>query len=188
MKEYQDKKSSIYKMSMIAVMTAVTCVLAPMSIPVGTVPISFTNLAIYLSLYLLGWKFGTISYVMYMLIGMIGVPVFSGFSGGLGKLLGPTGGYIFGFIPMAIIAGLVIEKTKNRFLHFAGLVAGTAVAYALGTAWYCVVMNSGVVAALIAHHDVLGSGKQVHHTSLTFVAPVDSYNRCKHIFSCYNNI
>lgn len=148
MKEYQDKKSSIYKMSMIAVMTAVTCVLAPMSIPVGTVPISFTNLAIYLSLYLLGWKFGTISYVMYMLIGMIGVPVFSGFSGGLGKLLGPTGGYIFGFIPMAIIAGIVIEKTSNRVLQFAAMVAGTAVCYAFGTAWFCIVMPSTVMTAL----------------------------------------
>ena len=145
MKEYQDKKSSIYKMSMIAVMTAVTCVLAPMSIPVGTVPISFTNLAIYLSLYLLGWKFGTISYVMYMLIGMIGVPVFSG---GLGKLLGPTGGYIFGFIPMAIIAGIVIEKTSKRVLQFAAMVAGTAVCYAFGTAWFCIVMKSDVAAAL----------------------------------------
>lgn len=135
-------------LSITAVMTAVTCVLAPMSIPIGPVPISFTNLAIYLSLYLLGWKMGTVSYLMYLLIGAIGVPVFSGFSGGLGKLLGPTGGYIIGFIPMAIISGLVIEKCSNRMLQFGAMVLGTAVCYALGTAWFCVIMDSGVAAAL----------------------------------------
>ena len=129
-------------------MTAVTCVLAPMSIPIGPVPISFTNLAIYLSLYLLGWKMGTISYLMYLLIGAIGVPVFSGFSGGLGKLLGPTGGYIIGFIPMAIISGLVIEKYNNRIFQFVAMVLGTAVCYVLGTAWFCVIMDVGVAAAL----------------------------------------
>ena len=83
-----------------------------MAIPIGPVPISLTNLAIYLSLYLLGWKWGTASYVVYMLIGMVGVPVFSGFTGGLGKLAGPTGGYIIGFVPMAVLAGLVIDRSR----------------------------------------------------------------------------
>ena len=88
--------SKIQTMTMVALMTAVTCVLAPFSIPIGPVPISFTNLAIYLSLYLLGWKMGTASCLLYILIGMVGMPVFSGFSGGIGKLLGPTGGYLLG--------------------------------------------------------------------------------------------
>ena len=143
-----NRKNKIYILSTTAVMTAVTCVLAPMSIPIGPVPISFTNLAIYLSLYLLGWKMGTVSYLMYLLIGAIGVPVFSGFSGGLGKLLGPTGGYIIGFIPMAIISGLVIEKYHNRIFQFMAMVLETAVCYALGTAWFCVIMDAGVSAAL----------------------------------------
>jgi biotin transport system substrate-specific component len=126
---------------MTAVMTAVTCVLAPMSIPIGVVPVSFTNFAIYLSLYLLGWKLGTVSYVVYMLIGMVGMPVFSGYSGGLAKLAGPTGGYIIGFIPLAILAGLVIEKCDNRVLQFLAMAVGTAVCYAFGTAWYCFSTN-----------------------------------------------
>ena len=115
------KKSKIYGLSMTAVMAAVTCVLAPMSIPIGPVPISFTNLAIYLSLYLLGWKRGTVSYLVYVLIGMVGVPVFSGFTGGMGRLLGPTGGYIVGFIPMALIAGAVIDRFRNRGIQLAAL-------------------------------------------------------------------
>lgn len=142
------KKSKTYLLAMTAVMTAVTCVLAPLSIPIGPVPISFTNLAIYLALYLLGWKMGTISYVVYVCIGLVGMPVFSGFAGGLGKLLGPTGGYIIGFIPMAIIAGIVIDRCKNRALQFLAMVAGTAVCYVFGTAWFCVVMDSTVAAAL----------------------------------------
>lgn len=142
------KRSMIYKMCTMALMTAVICILAPLSIPIGTVPISFTNLAILFTLYLLGWKMGTASSVLYILIGLIGLPVFSGFTGGIGKLAGPTGGYIIGFIPMAIIAGIVIKKTNNIFLQYLSMVIGTIVLYAIGTAWFCVVMDTTVMTAL----------------------------------------
>ena len=81
------RKTNTYAMAVTALMTAVTCILAPMSIPIGPVPISLTNFAIYLSLYLLDWKKGTLSYFVYLLIGFAGLPVFSGFTGGIGKLL-----------------------------------------------------------------------------------------------------
>ena len=64
--------SKTYDITMTALMAAVTCILAPLSIPIGPVPISFTNLAIYLSLYLLGWKKGTVSYLIYLLMGVRG--------------------------------------------------------------------------------------------------------------------
>ena len=81
------------RMALIGVMTAVTCILGPFSIPLpfSPVPISFTNLAIYLAAYVLGMKACTVSYLIYMLLGMVGVPVFSGFTAGVGKLAGPTG-------------------------------------------------------------------------------------------------
>ena len=107
-------RSKTYEITITALMTAVTCILAPMSIPIGPVPISFTNLAIYLSLYLLGWKRGTISYLIYLLIGLVGLPVFSGFTGGPAKLAGPTGGYIIGFIVMAIIASAYRYDRRNH--------------------------------------------------------------------------
>ena len=69
-------RTKTYEITMTALMAAVTCILAPLSIPIGPVPISFTNLAIYLSLYLLGWKKGTISYLIYLLLGLVGLPVF----------------------------------------------------------------------------------------------------------------
>ena len=108
------RKTSTYAMVVTALMAAVTCILAPLSVPIGPVPISLTNFAIYLSLYLLDWKKGTLSYLIYLLLGLVGLPVFSGFTGGLAKLAGPTGGYIIGFIPMAIICGFAFEKFSNR--------------------------------------------------------------------------
>ena len=109
-----EKKFSITQIAVIGVMTAVICILAPFSLPIGPVPISFTNLAIYIALYVLGMKRGTISYLIYLLIGLVGVPVFSGFTGGPQKLFGPTGGYLIGFIPMAVIAGIVIDKCMKK--------------------------------------------------------------------------
>ena len=128
------RSTHTYVMVTTAFMAAVTCILAPLSIPIGPVPISLTNLAIYLSLYLL--------------IGLAGLPVFSGFSGGIGKLAGPTGGYIIGFIPMAIIAGIIIDHFRKRWIQLLGMILGTAVCYVFGTAWFCMQAGYTVSAAL----------------------------------------
>lgn len=142
---------SIQEMAVIGVMTALICVLAPLSIPIGPVPISLTNLVIYIALYVLGCKKGTISYLVYLLIGLIGVPVFSGFTSGAGKLFGPTGGYLIGFIPMALIAGVVIDRyAKKWYLCLAAMILGTAVCYALGTAWLAFQGGMGIAQALAA--------------------------------------
>lgn len=149
-----DKKTKqngkIYTLSRTAIIAAVICVLAPLSIPIGPIPVSLTTLVLYLSLYLVGWKLSTLSLITYLAIGMIGLPVFSGFSGGFGRILGPTGGYIVGFLPMVILSGLVIDKCSNRILQFVGLLAGTAVCYAFGTAWYCFEAGATLQAALAA--------------------------------------
>ena len=144
------KSFTTFQMTLIAVMAAITCILGPLSIPIpiSPVPISLTNLAIYLTVCLLGWKFGTISYLIYLLIGIAGLPVFSGFSSGFAKLLGPTGGYLIGFIPMAIIAGIVIDKFTNRGIQILGMIVGTAICYAFGTAWFCLQAGYTVGAAL----------------------------------------
>ena len=130
-------KISTKDLTQIALMAAVTCILGPLAIPIGPVPISLTNLAIYFSLYLLGTKKGTISYVVYMIIGLIGLPVFSGMQGGPQKLFGVTGGYIIGFVFMALIAGFFIETWQDKkWLHLAGMILGTAVCYVFGTVWF----------------------------------------------------
>lgn len=146
-----EKKFSITQIAVIGVMTAVICILAPFSLPIGPVPISFTNLAIYIALYVLGMKRGTISYLIYLLIGLVGVPVFSGFTGGPQKLFGPTGGYLIGFIPMAVIAGIVIDKCmKKWYFCLLAMIAGTWVCYLFGTAWLVFQANMTFKAALAA--------------------------------------
>ena len=137
-----EKKISTSTIAMIALMTAVTCILGPLSVPIGPVPISLTNLAIYFTVILLGWKKGTVSYVIYLLIGLVGVPVFSSFS---------TGGYLIGFIFLAMISGWFIEKFPGkRVMYFVGMVLGTAVCYALGTAWLAYEAEMTFQAALMA--------------------------------------
>lgn len=127
----------IRDMTKIALMTAVMCILGPLSVQIGPVPLSFTNLAVFFSIYLLGTKRGTISYIIYMLLGIVGLPVFSGFQGGFGKLFGNTGGYIIGFIFMAVICGIFIDTwPKKKILHFVGMALGMAVCYLFGTVWY----------------------------------------------------
>ena len=140
-------------MALIGVMAAVTCILGPLSlaIPVSPVPISLTNLAVYFAIYVLGMKRGTISYCIYLLLGLVGLPVFSAFTGGAGKLFGPTGGYLIGFIFMALICGLFIEKWEKKiYMHFIGMVLGTAVCYVFGTAWLAFTAHMGFGAALAA--------------------------------------
>lgn len=140
------------QMTLTAIMAAVICILGPLSIPIpiSPVPISFTNLAIYLTVCLLGWKLGTISYLIYLLIGLIGLPVFSSFSSGFGKLLGPTGGYLIGFIAMSIICGLSFEKSKKRSVWFLGLIIGTLIDYIFGTFWLSFEANLTFIQSLWA--------------------------------------
>lgn len=129
-------KINTRQLTLIGVIAAVTCILGPLSLPIGIIPISLTNLVIYFAVYALGKKRGTLSYIVYLFIGLIGLPVFSGFSGGFPKLFGPTGGYLIGFIFMAFISGIFIDKFSNTFyMCFLGMVIGTIITYIFGTAW-----------------------------------------------------
>ena len=100
-------------MSVTALMAAAMCVLGPLTVPIGAVPISLANFVICLTAWLLGPKFGTLSVAVYLLIGLVGVPVFSGYGAGIAKLAGPTGGYLVGYLLLAFIGGLFIEKSKG---------------------------------------------------------------------------
>lgn len=145
--------SKTANLTMIALMTAVLCLLGPLSliIPVSPVPISLTNLAIYLTVILLGMKRGTLVTLGYLFIGFVGVPVFSAFTGGPGKLIGPTGGYLIGFIFLALIAGYVVDKFPNKPIWAAlGMIIGTVVLYAIGTSWLAYTAGLSFSQALFA--------------------------------------
>lgn len=137
---------NVKDMALIGIMAAVCCVLGPWSIPIGAIPISLQVIAICLSAYVLGAKKGTLAVLVYILLGAIGLPVFSGFTGGAGKVLGPTGGYIIGFIFMAFISGLFVEKygINKVYMQVVGLVLGLMVCYLFGTIWFVAVNTKGI--------------------------------------------
>lgn len=143
--------SKIKTMTIISLMTAILCILGPITLPVpiSPVPISLITVAIYISVYVLGGKRGTISCLLYLLIGFIGLPVFSGFTGGVGRLLGPTGGYMTGYVFMAVICGFFIDRwAAKRVLHIIGMVLGTIVCYLFGTIWLSMQMGISFYAAV----------------------------------------
>ena len=154
---------STRQLTLCAVMAAVMCVIAPISIPIGPVSITGGTLTIYLTACLLGpWR-GLAATAVYLLAGFAGLPVFSNYMGGAGRLLGPTGGYLVGYLPMMLLAGLASEYAFQHFggqgkrgqvlalaLRFFGMVLATAVLYAFGTAWYCVQAGVGLRKALAA--------------------------------------
>lgn len=140
-------------LALIGLMSAVLCILGPISlpIPVSPVPISLGMLAVYLTVYILGMKKGTISVCIYILLGLVGLPVFTAFGSGIGKVLGPTGGYLVGYIFIALISGFFIDRWKtNQVLIFLGMILGTAVCYLLGTAWLAIQGGMSFAAALAA--------------------------------------
>lgn len=144
----------VKNMVTIALFAALMCVLAPFALPVGPVPISLISLVLYFSVYIQGWKKTIISYSAYLALGVVGVPVFTNFEGGVGKLAGPTGGYLVGFFAMIMLMGVFLRTSlENRKIikgiHFAGMVLGTAVAYAFGTVWFCYSTGSGMLAAVL---------------------------------------
>lgn len=134
-------------MTLTAVMAAVICLAGPLTVAIGPIPLSLATFAVYMAGAVLGWKRGTAAVAVYLLIGLTGVPVFSGFSGGLPKLAGVTGGYLIGYLPCALITGLGASKRPAWALP-ACMVLGTLTLYALGTAWFMRQTGNPLPAAL----------------------------------------
>lgn len=142
---------NVKQLALTGLMTAVLCILGPLSlnIPISPVPISLGFLGIYFICSVLGMKLGTLSVIVYILLGLAGLPVFTGFTGGPGKLFGPTGGYIIGYTFMALLCGLGVDKGKGRLLPtLAGMILGSAVGYLFGTVWLARQQSIGFVQAL----------------------------------------
>lgn len=131
-----------------ALFASIIAVLAQVTIPLPLIPITGQTLAIGLAATILGAKYGTIAVFLYLLMGAIGLPVFAQMSGGLGILFGPTGGFLFSFIPVAFIIGLYLERYGYTLKN--ALIAnniGALFSLFIGTAWLKVVANLTWIAA-----------------------------------------
>ena len=130
-----------------ALFSALTAICSWISIPT-LVPFTLQTFAIFLMVGLLGTKRSLLSILIYLLLGAIGLPVFAGFSGGLGILFGATGGYLIGFFFLVLTAGLIINRFGHSFpILIAAFFCGLLVCYCFGTAWFLIVYarNTGPI-------------------------------------------
>ena len=133
-----NSRKSILDIVYIALFAAIISVCSLISIPIGEVPVTFQILGICLAAGFLGLAKGTISVVIYILLGLIGIPVFAGGTSGFAKLVSPTGGYIVGFI-----IGLAVKLFGRKlWVLIVSMVIGVLVCYAFGTAWFIILYNN----------------------------------------------
>lgn len=156
-KEIKAKRSNRQKtldMVYIAIFAVIIAVCSWISVPM-VVPFTLQTFGVFCAVGLLGGKRGTLSVLIYVLLGAVGVPVFSGFSSGIGTLFGVTGGYIMGFIFTALIYWLITAIFgKKLWAIILGMVLGLLACYAFGTIWFMVVYAQkaapiGLAAALM---------------------------------------
>lgn len=132
-------KSKAYDLVLIALFAALMALCAWVTIPYA-VPFTMQTFGVFLALLLLGGKRGTICMAVYLLLGAVGLPVFSGFRGGVGALVGSTGGYLVGFIVSALLMwALSGFARKSRWTLAASMALSLAACYAFGTAWFVIV-------------------------------------------------
>lgn len=144
MERIRSKGLPARRIALIAVMAAVICVLSPLSVPLSAgVPISLATLAVMLAGAVLGPVDGMLATLVFLALGMVGVPVFSAYQAGIGVLFGKTGGFLLGYIPLALCSGLF-----RRLLP--GMLLGTVILYAFGTAWFLILTHAALKLALTA--------------------------------------
>ncbi|NDO47209.1 biotin transporter BioY [Clostridium sp. MD294] len=137
----------------IGLFTALLCIAAPLSIPipVSPVPLSLATFIIYLFSNLLGYKKALLCCLIYFLIGLAGIPVFSGFSSGVSKLLGPTGGYLIGYFFLAFFTGFFADKFPHSIkLQLLGMIIGSAFLQCLGTLWLSILTHTTFLQASLS--------------------------------------
>ena len=132
------------KLTRCALFAAMMALCAWIGVPLGHTVFTMQTFGVLLALGLLGGKRGTVSILCYLLLGAAGLPVFSGFRGGIGAILGPTGGYLWGFLATGLVFW-VLEKWSCPV----AMIAGIAACYACGTVWY-MTYTGGALAAVLA--------------------------------------
>jgi len=142
---------STQRLTLSALLCALCALLAQIHIPLPPVPVSLSLLAVHLCGALLGRRWGAAAVGAYVVLGAAGVPVFAGFTGGLGVLFGPTGGFLFGYILCAWLDGALIARLgASRRALLVSLAAGTAACYGSGALWFMLTTGTALWGALSA--------------------------------------
>ena len=131
------KQNKIKSICITGIFSAVICVMAPFSVTLSSlVPLSLATFAIYLTSGMLDVVNSVSAVAVYIMLGAVGLPVFSSFTGGIQKLFGVTGGYIIGYIPLALTVSLLLKYNRKKWMYPLSMVLGTAVLYLVGTVWF----------------------------------------------------
>ncbi len=131
------KKFPIREITLIAQFAALTAVCSWLQIPAFPIPFTMQTFAVFLTVYVLGIEKGFLSVLVYLLLGAAGLPVFSKFQGGVGVILGPTGGYLLGFLLAVTLTGVLLRFCSNKTVPvFFSMLAGLLICYIFGTGWF----------------------------------------------------
>jgi biotin transport system substrate-specific component len=144
-----DSPKQLRMMVYASLFAALTAVGAFLAIPIGPVPIVLQNMFVYLAGLLLGGRWGLASVGVYLLAGACGLPVFAGGLGGISRFIGPTGGYLIGYLPTVFLIGTMSQRAKPRVVSdVLVMICGTLVLYACGVSWLKIVTGMSPAKAL----------------------------------------
>ena len=144
-----DSSNQLRMMVYASLFAALTAIGAFLAIPIGPVPIVLQNMFVYLAGLMLGGRWGLASVGVYLLAGACGLPVFAGGLGGIGRFIGPTGGYLVGYLPAVFIIGKMSQKQNPRMVSdVLAMICGTLLLYACGVSWLKIVTGMSPAKAL----------------------------------------
>ena len=147
--EYRSRNSVFY-LCLCALFAALSAVLSQLAVPIGPVPINMVHISVFTAAGLLGSKYGTVSQVVFVLMGAVGLPVFSNMSGGIGVIAGPTGGFIVGNVLCTLVAAFIISKRGRSVPSLIiAMYAGYVFTYAFGIPWMMHITGMELVPTLI---------------------------------------
>ena len=139
--------------ALFAALMAACAVFPPFQPPFIPAPVIVQNIGVMLAGSILGARRGGLSMLLFIILVAIGMPILTGWKGGFGVILGPTGGFILSWVPAALVVGWIVEKFWQRlnfwFLLLANIVGGVVIVYLIGIPWLAVVANMDIAKALM---------------------------------------
>ncbi len=166
------KKLKLYNQLVAALLAALLAIIAPFAVPVGAVPITLASLGVYLCAVIGGAGWGTLAVALYLLLGAVGLPVFSGFTGGVQTFLSPTGGFLLGYLPCTAVIGLGLRVGGyTRHACLLSLIAGTLLLYLCGVLWFMYTTDTPPLASITVCCLPFLAGDAVKIAAVTVVLP-----------------
>ncbi len=166
------KKLKLYNQLVAALLAALLAVISPFSVPIGAIPLTLATLGVYLAAVIGGAGFGTLAVAVYLMLGAVGLPVFSGFIGGVQAFLAPTGGFLLGYLPCTAAIGIGLRiGNYTRVSCLLSLLAGTIILYGCGVLGFMYATDTPFLAAVAACCLPFLAGDAIKIAAVTIVCP-----------------